>query len=147
MENKDIRWLQRFKNFKKAFSQLEDAVELGKYSNLERQGLIKAFEFTYELAWNTLKDFLNEKGFTEIIGSKDTIRLAFKNGLIENGESWMKMLKSRNITAHTYDLETAIEIEHVVRETYYDLFAALQIRMEGEKKIFEKPDDETIEMK
>lgn len=70
MENQDIRWQQRFDNFKKAFAQLDKAVQQGDFNELERQGLIKAFEYSYELAWNTLRDFLINKGYTDVIGSK-----------------------------------------------------------------------------
>ena len=78
----DIRWLQRFSNYKKALSQLEKRVEPEHYSDLERQGLIHAFEFTFELAWNTIRDFLYAKGFNNIISSKDSIRTAFNEGII-----------------------------------------------------------------
>jgi nucleotidyltransferase substrate binding protein (TIGR01987 family) len=130
----DIRWQQRFSNYNKAFSQLEKALEQNSYNDLERQGLIKAFEFTYELAWNTLKDFLNDKGYTELIGSKDTIRLAYKTGLIEDGEEWMKMLKSRNLAAHTYHSGTAEAIVKNIQNSYYPLFKKLQKKMETEIK-------------
>jgi nucleotidyltransferase substrate binding protein (TIGR01987 family) len=74
----DIRWQQRFNNLKEAFSQLSEAFEMKSYSNIERQGLIKAFEFTYELAWNTLKDILEEQGYTDIKEPKDTIQQSLK---------------------------------------------------------------------
>jgi len=133
IENTDIRWKQRFSNYSKAFAQLEKALDKGEYNELELQGLIKAFEFTYELAWNTLKDFLIEKGYTDLIGSKDTIRLAFKVGLISNGEAWMEMIKSRNLSAHTYNEITALEIQHAITETYYFLFLEMQKRFELEQ--------------
>jgi nucleotidyltransferase substrate binding protein (TIGR01987 family) len=94
-------------------------------SELEEQGLIKAFEYTYELAWNTMKDFLEHRGQTDIYGSRDVIRKAFELGLIEDGENWMDMLKSRNMTSHTYNQETADEICKVVRERYHMLFRQL----------------------
>lgn len=132
MGNTDIRWIQRFNNFNKAFAQLENAVEKGDYSELERQGLIKAFEFTYELAWNTLKDFLIEGGYVDLVGSKDTIRLAYKVGLIEDGDNWMNMIKSRNLSSHTYNKETAEEIQDSIQNTYYFLFKVFQERMQTE---------------
>ncbi len=132
MGNTDIRWIQRFNNFNKAFAQLENAVEKGDYSELERQGLIKAFEFTYELAWNTLKDFLVEGGYVDLVGSKDTIRLAYKVGLIEDGDNWMNMIKSRNLSSHTYNKETAEEIQNSIQNTYYFLFKVFQERMQTE---------------
>jgi nucleotidyltransferase substrate binding protein (TIGR01987 family) len=130
MENKDIRWKQRFQNFKKAFYQLEKAVNTPDLNELERQGLIKAFEFTYELAWTTLKDFLIEKGYTDLIGSKDTLRQAFQVGLISDGDIWMEMVKSRNLTAHTYNQDTAESIEADVINQYYSLFKQLIKKLE-----------------
>lgn len=129
---KDIRWKQRFANFKKAFVQLENAVEKSHLSALERQGLIKAFEFTYELAWNTLRDFLTDQGYIDLIGSKDTIRLAYQVELIKNGDAWMKMIKSRNLTSHTYNQDTAEEIEEAIREIYYSLLKDFELRMKEE---------------
>jgi nucleotidyltransferase substrate binding protein (TIGR01987 family) len=130
MENKDIRWKQRFQNFKKEFNQLEKAVNTPDLNELERQGLIKAFEFTYELAWTTLKDFLIEKGFTDLIDSKDTLRQAFQVGLISDGDIWMEMVKSRNLTAHTYNQDTAESIEADVINQYYSLFKQLITKLE-----------------
>ncbi len=86
----DIRWKQRFQSFGKAFGQLSAAASLAqqrKLSELEQQGLIQAFEFTHELAWNTLKDFLESRGATELYGSRDATREAFKQGLLANGPS------------------------------------------------------------
>ena len=104
MTTQDIRWIQRFSHFTKALSQLREAVALAQerpLSKLEEQGLIQAFEFTHELAWNTLKDFLGGRGVQNLYGSKDATREAFKTGLIENGEAWMDMIQSRNLTSHT----------------------------------------------
>lgn len=131
MKKKDVRWKQRFENFKKAFIHLENAVNTPNLNELERQGLIKAFEFTYELAWTTLKDFLTEMGYTDLIGSKDTLRQAFQVGLIAEGEIWMEMVKSRNLTSHTYNQETAESIEEDVIETYYPLLKKLIIELEN----------------
>src|ERR1039457_1257422 len=122
MEEKDIRWQQRFKNYKKALGQLSLFVEKGKSLNkLEEQGLIKAFEYTYELAWNTLKDFLEyqsggRSGYNSInmYGSRDAITEAFKAGLIADGEAWMNMLKDRNRTVHTYNEPVADEIANSI---------------------------------
>ena len=93
MSRQDIRWIQRAKHFDKAFSLLEEAVELARQrqlSKLEAQGLIQGFEYTHELAWNTLKDFLETRGVQALYGSRDTTRVAFRTGLIENGETWME---------------------------------------------------------
>jgi len=125
-EKKDIRWIQRFGNFKKAFAQLAKFIEKDELSELEEQGLIKAFEYTFELAWTTLKDFLEYSGQTGIYGSRDAIRKAFQVNLIENGEHWMDMLVSRNRTSHTYNRETAEEICKAIKSKYLILFKKLE---------------------
>ena len=129
MKDKDIRWLQRFSNYDKAFKQLENAVNLAKQrqlSELERQGLIQGFEYTYELAWNTIKDFYENQGEMEIQGSRDAIRLAFKRGLINDGDSWMAMIKSRTLTSHTYDEKIVKAVVDEIINCYYDEFLKLK---------------------
>lgn len=124
----DIRWKQRFNNYLKTLQTLTEAVELAQrrdLSNLEEQGMIQGFEFTHELAWNVLKDYLEEKGIVGIIGSKDATRLAFKNGLIDDGEAWMDMIKARNLSSHTYNQETADEIVGKILERFYPAFEQL----------------------
>jgi len=106
----DIRWKQRFSNFLRAFQTLEDAFQLTQtraLSNLEQQGVIQGFKSTHELAWNVFKDYLENKGITGLIGSKDATRSAFKNSLIEQGDDWMSMITDRNLTSHSYDQNTA----------------------------------------
>jgi nucleotidyltransferase substrate binding protein (TIGR01987 family) len=132
MTAKDIRWIQRLSNFDKALAQLREAVlltEQRRLSRLEQQGLIQAFEFTHELAWNTLKDFLEDRGVSDLFGSRDATREAFRTGLIEHGDIWMEMIKSRNMTTHTYDEATAAEIISAVIHSYFAEFQAFQTRM------------------
>ncbi|MGZ8159687.1 MAG: nucleotidyltransferase substrate binding protein [Methylobacter sp.] len=129
MQNNDIRWIQRFNNFGKALAQLAKFIAKGDLSELEKQGLIQCFEYTYELAWNTLKDFYENQAETDIQGSKDAIRLAFKRGLIENGEAWMSMIKSRTLTSHTYNEDLADEIATAILNTYYQEFVELQKKL------------------
>ena len=90
----DLRWYQRFQNFRQALAQLAKFVEKGELNELEQQGLIQCFEYNYELAWNTLKDFFEEEGESGILGSRDAFRLAFKRGLIEDGKTWMEMIRA-----------------------------------------------------
>ena len=132
MPAKDIRWIQRLSNFNKAFTQLAEAVLLAEQRNLsklEEQGLIQAFEFTHELAWNILKDFLEDRGVNNLFGSKDATREAFRTGLIEHGDIWMDMIKSRNLTTHTYDESTAAEIGSAVIHSYFAEFEDFQAKM------------------
>lgn len=134
MENQDIRWQQRFASYRKALAQLADAVELSRQralSRLEKQGVIQAFEFTHELAWNVLKDFLQDQGNTDIKGSKDATRAAFKVALIADGEQWMAMIQSRNLSTHTYDEHTAELLVKAIVETYFPQFQLLQAEMEN----------------
>lgn len=133
MNHQDIRWQQRFANYKKALQQLQSAVELCNQrtlSNLEKQGVIQAFEFTHELAWNMLKDYLQDQGNQNIKGSKDATREAFKVELIADGEQWMAMIQSRNVSSHTYNEHIAEELVNVIVEQYFPLFIELQTEME-----------------
>ena len=130
-QNKDIRWIQRFRNFNKAFSQLKKFIDKHELNELEKQGLIQAFEYTYELGWNTLKDCFEYQGNKDINGSRDAINEAFKLNLIEDGKGWMQMFKDRNQTSHSYNEVTASEISQNIFEIYFHLFTALQLKMQS----------------
>ena len=130
MKNKDIRWQQRFQNFKKALSQLQKFVDEKKLNEMELQGMIQSFEYTYELAWNVMKDYYEFQGVTDLQGSRDVIRLAFKRNLIEDGDNWMKMIESRIKSSHTYHEEITKEISELIVSKYYQLFCALQQKLE-----------------
>ena len=130
--NADIRWKQRFKNYKKALAALKNAVELAKareLTDLEKQGVIQGFEFTFELGWNVIKDYLEEQGVAGIIGSKGAIRQAFNNGLIKDGQIWMDMIKDRNLASHSYDEETAKNLVAEIINSYYFQFSILAEKM------------------
>jgi nucleotidyltransferase substrate binding protein (TIGR01987 family) len=131
--NQDIRWQQRFSNFKKAFAQLEKFIAEEDLNELEAQGLIKAFEYTYELSWKTLQDLLKDKGYKDIIGPRPVIEQSFQDGYIRNGEAWMRMHNSRNLTSHTYNQDTADEIVEQIIDEYYNLFKELLETLEEER--------------
>lgn len=157
MSVEDIRWQQRFSNFTKALNKLKEAVEYiqtelkANDSDLEdenvedvldeiiREGMIQRFEYTHELAWNVMKDYLMEVGEIKAIGSKDATKEAFKAELIKDGDVWMEMIKSRNKTSHTYNEETAHEIYSKIIHNYYPEFLAFKIKME-EKRSGEQQD-------
>ncbi len=125
----DIRWKQRFANFQQALQTITEAVELAMLrplSKLEKQGLIQGFEFTHELAWNVLKDYLEEQGFVGLVGSKNATRIAFKNELIRDGEAWMDMIRARNLSSHTYNTKTAEEIAEDILSRFYPAFTAME---------------------
>jgi nucleotidyltransferase substrate binding protein (TIGR01987 family) len=130
--NKDIRWIQRFTNFNKAFRQLERFVKKEDLNEMEEQGLIKAFEYTYELCWKTLQDLLKDKGYINIMGPRPVIEQSFQDGYLVNGKAWMNMYKSRNLTSHTYDEETAKEIIKEIKNSYFSLFNDLKNKLEKE---------------
>ena len=134
----DIRWEQRFSNYRKAVEKLSQAVKYIKdkfakedsvidqsasvLDEVLKEGLIQRFEYTHELAWNVMKDYAEYQGDASIRGSRDATRAAFKMALVSNGEVWMDMIKSRNETSHTYNEETADEIFLKIIEAYYPAF-------------------------
>lgn len=129
--SQDVRWKQRFQNYRLALARLTEAVDLARQrglSDLEKQGLVQAFEFTHEMAWNVLKDYLEEQGFTGVIGSKGATRQAFKDGLIEDGEIWMEMIQARNQTSHTYNLDVAERIVRDVLGRFHPAFVTMEKR-------------------
>lgn len=133
----DIRWIQRFSNYNKALTKLGEAVALDQertLSDLEKQGLIQAFEYTHELAWKVMQYFFVYQGFSELRGSRDATREAFKTALITDGDHWMEMIKKRNLTSHTYNEATSEEIYHSIIENFYPLFVAFEQKMAVIKK-------------
>ena len=123
----DIRWQQRFANFCLALDQLETFFEPPALNERERQGLIKAFEYCFELGWTTLRDLLLTEGNAGLIGSRDTLRLAFRMGLIDDGEGWLAMVQDRNLTSHTYNRSTAEQVSEQVAARYLPCFRELRL--------------------
>lgn len=149
--NNDIRWEQRFSNFRKALKKLSEAVDYIKsqfdkkstdieYGNPEdvleeiiKEGLIQRFEYTYEMSWNVMKDYALYQGNSEIAGSRDAIRYAYSSNLISDGDLWMDMIKSRIKTSHTYNEETAHDIYLKIINEYYYAFLKFESIMEGKR--------------
>ena len=134
MVDQDIRWQQRFQNYSIALRQLESAVQLAEQkslSDLEKQGMIQAFEFTHELAWNVIKDYFEFQGNPSIAGSRDASREAFQKGLIVDGNIWMEMIKSRNQTSHAYNKKIANEIVDKIQKNYFPAFIELENKMKN----------------
>jgi nucleotidyltransferase substrate binding protein (TIGR01987 family) len=130
----DVRWIRRLQSFYKVFAQLERFIEKTELNEMERQGIIQAFEYNFELSWNTLKDYFEYQGESNIHGSRDAIRIAFQRGIIEDGELWMQMLKSRTLTTHTYNESTAKMIEKEIRDSYFNAFQNLQQKLKELQK-------------
>ncbi len=126
----DIRWIQRFSNFEKAFFLLQDSLKTERLSILERAGLIQFFEMTFELAWKLLKDYEETEGFI-VKTPREAIKQAFQSGVIGNGHDWIDALQDRNLTAHTYNEETAIAVEVKIRSKYFQLLAEVYAYFEN----------------
>ena len=149
MSMKDIRWEQRFSNYQKALSQLEQAVAFirsqkdlfqenvkpSALDNLIRQGLIQSFEYTHELAWKVIKDYAAFQGNPSVSGSRDAAREAFEMGLISNGHVWMEMIRSRNETSLTYNAATAEEIYLKIVNEYLFAFIELNRNLEARRNL------------
>ena len=130
----DVRWQQRFSNYRKALERLEDFMKPPALNDREQQGLIKAFEYTYELAWNTLRDLLRSQGNASLLGARDSLREAFRLGLIEQGETWMLMIQDRNLTSHTYNRSTADAIAAQILASYLPCFQQLRSTLQQRLK-------------
>ena len=136
MKDMDIRWIQRFSNYRKALHRLAQAVQIvssrldedGEIDDLLKEGLIQRFEYTHELAWKVMKDFEEYQGYTEIRGSRDAIRKALETGIIEDSV-WMDSIEDRNRTSHQYDDETADEISRAIVTEYYPMFVKFEQKM------------------
>ena len=135
-ENKDIRWMQRFDNYRKALRLLGQAVEIVSQrvnedeavEDLLKEGLIQRFEYTHELAWKVMNDYAEYQGYTDIRGSRDAFRKAFEMEIITD-KRWMESIADRNLTSHNYDDETAEAIYEAVVNVYYPLFVQLESTM------------------
>ncbi len=120
-EHADIRWKQRFNNLVQAHALLEEALQTGSagLNQLEKEGLTQRFEFTFELAWKTLKDYLEESGVQLTISTpREVIRVAFASGILADGTKWLEMLEHRNLLSHTYDVKRFDEAVHAIESDY-----------------------------
>ena len=138
MEKKDIRWIQRFSNFRKALVKLNQAVgiisnqaeSVKEVDELLKEGLIQRFEYTHELAWKVMKDYAEYQGYTDICGSRDAIRKSLEMNLIDD-KRWMNTIEDRNLTVHNYDNEIASEIYDNIMNIYAPLFVAFESKMQS----------------
>lgn len=131
--NNEIRWQQRFQNFDRAYKQFSQiaTADLAKLSNLEKEGYVQRFEYTFELAWKTLKDYLLDNG-QDLSSPKEIIRQAFQNEIIVEGEVWMEALKKRNLTSHTYDDVVLVKTITFLKDEFYPVLEKLHSRLAAE---------------
>ena len=123
-QSKEIRWKQRFENYKRAFELLKRTVEINNHSEAEKGGLIQFYEMTFELAWKTLKDYLENQGIIAKL-PRDIIKSAWQNDIIDNGHLWIEALEDRNLTSHTYNEDTATRVVKKIKENYFSLLQQL----------------------
>lgn len=135
-ENKDIRWIQRYNSFHKAVTRVLEVTKSERtpdqLSDLEKEGLVQRFEYTFELAWKVLQDLFVERGYTIIPGPNPTLKKAFEDGIIVDHDGWRKMMKARNTTSHTYNEGDALTIVECIYQDYSPLLEALDKRLEVE---------------
>lgn len=130
----DIRWLQRYSNFHKACQRLLEVTEcynsIEDLSELEQEGLVQRFEYTFELSWKVMQDLLIYKGYDFMLGPNGTLKMAFEDGLISDHDGWRQMAKSRNMLSHVYDEEEADAIVKLIFDRYASLLKSLDNKLE-----------------
>ena len=138
MEHQDIRWAQRYANFHKACQRLIEVTESGKtiddLSELEQEGLVQRFEYTFELAWKTMQDLMTYKGYEFMTGPNGTMKMAFEDGLITDHTGWRKMAQSRNTLTHVYDNEEVRAIILLIFSNFAPLLKTLDKELEALSK-------------
>ena len=123
-QNKEIRWRQRFSNFKNSLDALGRAVKIGNPSETEKGGIIQFYEVTFELAWKTIKDYLEAGGYI-VKSPREAIKQAFQIELIFDGETWLEALDDRNLTSHIYDEQKVNKIVGRIKESYFPVLIKL----------------------
>lgn len=121
MNNQDIRWQQRFANFERALLLLREAMEndIDSFSQLEKEGIIQRFEYTFELAWNVIKDKMEHDGIVlDKISPKSIVRQAYAAKYIQDAETWLKMIGDRNLMSHTYDFAKFEAVIKTIADSY-----------------------------
>lgn len=132
MNHKETRWKQRYNNLIKAYRQLESANDrFAELSILEKEGMVQRFEYTFELSWKTLKDYLESRG-VQVQFPRDIIKEAFSAGIIHDGEVWMSMLDNRNLMSHTYQEEIFKAVVNNIHSEYFPAITRLTEYLETE---------------
>ena len=131
--NNEIRWQERFENFKKAYKNFSDiaVMDVGRLSDLEKEGFVQRFEYTYDLAWKTLKDYLLAQGF-DLNSPREVFRQAFQNEIITDGEVWMESISKRNLVSHTYNAEVLNKTVDFLVNDFFPVLEKMHRRLEKE---------------
>ncbi len=128
---KEIRWKYRFDNFSKSFKVLKRSLEIENPSEVERGGVIQFYEMSFELAWKMIKDYLQEEGF-DVKSPRTAIKQGIQIELLGDPHKWMDALEDRNLTAHTYDEETAKRVYDSIKNNYYPILKQLYDQLEAQ---------------
>ena len=126
------RWLERLDSLNRAMAKLDEACAKEEYTELERAGLIQTFEFSFELAWKTLRDKLYHAGY-DLNSPRATLKQAFRDGMIEEIDEWLRALDSRNLFTHAYNESMAREAVALIKESFHPMLIALVQRLNAEK--------------
>lgn len=129
MNQKNIRWKQRFENYKKSLDHLEKAVVIESMNDIEKAGLIQFFEVSFELSWKVLKDYLESEGY-QVKSPRESIKQAFQNELITDGTRWLEALEKRNLASHTYDDSILEELQDLICHSYFPLMKQLREKLD-----------------
>lgn len=127
------RWRQRLEDFISAHSRLGTALNQGHFSELERDGVIQRFEFTFELAWKTVKDYLEDQGFKDVGSPKKVLTKAFQEGLLQDGEQWLRMLEDSNSLSHLYKQEMSEKVFQHIKDGYCQSLGDLILALKKEQ--------------
>ena len=120
------RFEERRKEFSNAVQRLREALE-EKENDIIIDGVLHRFEFTFELAWKTMKDYLEYVGVIDKTGSpREIIKSAFEYGMLEDGDSWIKMMLARNSLSHLYDEAKSREVYQDIKSIYFKLLQELE---------------------
>ena len=126
----DVRWIQRFDNFNRAFLLLREIIDssddICSFESIVKEGIIQRFEYTFELAWKTLKDKMIEDGlFIDKISPKYVFKAAFQSKYIDRIDDWLDMTNDRNLMSHTYDFLKLDQFLIRLKTIYYPCFDEL----------------------
>jgi nucleotidyltransferase substrate binding protein (TIGR01987 family) len=137
--DEDIRWIQRYDSYHRACNRIMEVTKSGKtpddLSELEMEGLIQRFEYTFELAWKVLQDILKDKGYEDITGPNPVLKKSFEDGFITDHDAWRRMARARNTTSHTYNEGEALGITQQIFTEYAGLLQQLDERLAKEAEI------------
>ena len=125
----DVRWKQRYESFSRALALLEEALASGlaPLNDLELEGTVQRFEYSFELAWKTIKDFLEFEGVQlDIVTPRGVLKEGFATQMLEDGQVWIDMLDHRNLLSHTYDATNFQEAVRAIHERYLPAFQRLR---------------------